>query len=221
MPISPCVVRTSMAALIAKTRQLIGDPPSGTQQFDDGTIQDALDNWRSDVRYEQLTPAPAIVNPTNSQSSAADFIWADYYSLYHWWETDVVIQDGHFIVLTPAASDLIVGHWQFELNVFTSGTVPGQYPPLFATGKTYDLNAASAELLEMWAASLARSFNFTADGRTFYRMQQSDALLKMADYYRLKARPRVLPVVRTDLTRVSHSEQVPILGSNRDLIGNE
>lgn len=216
------VVRSpQMDAIIAKVRQLIGDPAAGAQQFDDAAIQDALDSYRSDVRYEMLTPAPAIVNTAGNDNGAANFIWADYYSLYHWWEGDVVIQDGHFLVLTPAASDLLVGHWQFELNVFTSGVVPGEYPPVFATGKTYDVYAASAELLDMWAASSTRAYDFTADGRTFRRSQMAVALMKMADLYRRKARPHALATIRTDLTRVSHAEQVPILGSNRDFIAGE
>lgn len=213
-------LRSTMAPLIAQTRLLIADPASEQQQYTDQQIQDVLDNWRDDVRYEQLTPAPAIVNIANSTTTPADFIWADYYSLYHWWESDVVIQDGHFIVLTPAATDLIVGHWQFELNVFTSGVVPGQFPPVFATGKIYDLNAAAAELLDYWAATAARSYDFTASGQSFRRSQMQAGLLKQADYYRRKARPKTIRAVRSDLTTVSHAEQVPILGSNRDLVGD-
>ncbi len=209
-----------MEALIAETRLMIADPvpPTGKPQFTDQQIQDHLDNWRDDVRYEQLTPAPSVVNVANNINGTADFIWADYYSLYHWWETDITIQDGHFIVLTPVASDYLVGHWQFELNVFTAGVVPGQYPPLFATGKTYDLNGTAAELLEFWAATAARSFDFTSDGQTFHRSQMATALLRQADYYRRKARVKTIRAVRSDLTTSSHAEQVPILGSNRDLI---
>src|SRR5579862_671494 len=111
-------IRSSMAPLIARARLMINDPAGAPQQFTDQQIQDTLDDWRSDVRYEQLTPAPSIVNTSNSDAGPADFIWADYYSLFHWWESDMVIQDGHFIVLTPLTSDYVVGHWQFEVNVF-------------------------------------------------------------------------------------------------------
>lgn len=214
-------VRSSMTALIARTRLMIADPAGASQQFADQDIQDTLDNWRDDVRYEQLTPAPSIVNTGGLQTTPANFIWADYYSQYHWWETDITLQDGHFLVLSPLASDYIVGHWQFELNVFTSGTVPGEYPPVFATGKIYDLYAASAELLEMWAASVARAYSFTTDGQSFRREQMAPALLKQADYYRRKARPKALTTIRTDLTRTSHAERAPILGSNLDLIDGE
>lgn len=207
-----------MDPLLARVRLLIADPAGASQQFSDQQIQDTLDDWRDDVRYEQLTPAPSIVNTSHTTAGPADFIWADYYSLYHWWEGDVVIQDGHFLTLTPLASDLIVGHWQFELNVFSAGTIPGQYPPLFATGKVYDLNAAAAELLDFWAASLARAYDFTADQQTFHRSQMAAGLLKQAEYYRRRARPRDAQAVRNDLTRVSHAEQAPILGANPNAI---
>ncbi len=211
-------IRLTMEPLIDRVRLMINDPPGATQQFTEQQIQDTLDDWRSDVRYEQLTPAPSIVNTTNSDAGPADFVWADYYSLYHWWEGDVVIQDGHFIVLTPLTSDYVVGHWQFELNVFTQGVVPGQYPPLFATGKIYDLNGACADLMDMWAAFYARSFNFSADGRSFSRGMIAPALMKQAEAFRRKARPRDMQAVRNDLTRVSHAEQAPILGANPNAI---
>src|SRR5262245_46482503 len=110
-------VRSTMADLIARVRQMIADPPSPTPQFLDQDVQDRLDASRDDVRYEGLTIAPSIVN-TPSTNNQAGTIFADYYSKYQWWEADVVLQ-GYFngaswIVLTPVASDYIVGHWTFE-----------------------------------------------------------------------------------------------------------
>ena len=215
----PSTVRASMAQIITEVRLLIGDPAGASQQFADADIQDRLDDTREDIRYEQLTPAPSIVNLIGPISTA-NFIWADYFSLYHWWESDVVLQDGHFLVLSPAASDLIVGHWQFALNVFTSGVAPGEYPPIFATGKAYDINLAAAELLEFWAATAARSYDFSSDGQSFKRSQMQAGMLKQAEYYRRKARVRNAQAVRTDLSRATHGERAPVLGSNRTLIGD-
>lgn len=215
-------VRSTMAAIIAETRLLINDPAGGSQLFTDQQIQDHLDDTRDDVRYELLTSAPSIVNLGEQTSTPADYIWADYFSKYHWWESDCVIQDGHFIVLTPLASDFIVGHWQFDsLTPFVDGTVPGQYPPLFATGKTYDINLAASTLWRFRAASLATAYDFTADGQTFHRSQQMAMCLKMSDYYACRARVRTLPVMRDDLVHVYHAEELSVLDSNRDVIRGE
>ena len=218
-------VRSTMVAIIAETRLLINDPNPGAPTvpiFTDQQVQDHLDETREDVRYELLTSAPSIVNLGGQTSTPADYIWADYFSKYHWWETDCVIQDGHFIVLTPLASDYIVGHWQFDsLTPFVNGTVPGQYPPLFITGKTYDINLAASTLWRFRAALNAAAYDFTADGQSFKRSQLMQMCLKMSDYYAAKARVRTLPIMRDDLVHVYQAEELAILDSNRDIIRGE
>ena len=195
-------VRTTMAQLIAQIRLMIGDPEGTTSQFFDPTIQDMLDQERDDIRYESLTIAPSIVN-TASTGNQASTIFADYYSAYSWWESDVILQ-GYFngaawVVLNPVASDYIVGHWQFELTPFVNGTVPGQLPPIFATGKVYDLNRTAANLLELWAATLTSAYNFTSDGQSFQRSQMMQAKLTLALAYRRQAKPKIAKMQRNDI----------------------
>jgi hypothetical protein len=193
--------RSSMSSLITLVRQMIADPSA--TQFQDQDVQDRLDASRDDIRYEVLQLAPSIVN-TASTNNQASTIFADYYSKYQWWEADVVLQGqgptgAPWKVLTPVASDYITGYWQFETNVFTSGTVPGQLPPVFATGKIYDPYAAAADLLEFWAATQAMRFDFTSDGQSFKRSQNMPALLKLAATYRQRSKPRVVKMVRGDV----------------------
>jgi hypothetical protein len=209
-----------MAALIARTRLLIGDPAGGSQQFADQDIQDTLDDCREDVKYELLTAAPDIVNAA-STNNIPQIIWADYYSRYQWWETDLILQgyitgQGAWIVLTPLASDYIVGHWQFELTPFTNGTIPGQYPPVYLSlGKTYDLYLASSKLLELWAASIiTTTYDFTQDGFNARRSQIVDGKLKLSNLYKCRARPRTMTVRRNDHPTPSHGERIPLLGES-------
>ena len=212
-------VRTSMAAIITEVRLLINDPAGGSQIFTDQQIQDHLDDLRDEVRYEQLMQAPTIVNLTGNPSGVASFIYADDFSQWHWWETDVTLQDGKFLVLSPLASDYIVGHWQFELTPFVNGTAPGQYPPVFITGKSYDINLAAAILWEIRAGMLATAYDFTADGQSFHRSQQLQMCLKMASIFRAKARVRAVQLRRDDLAAVSSVESVPLFNTNRSLLG--
>jgi hypothetical protein len=192
-------VRSSMAQLIARTRLLIGDPVSGSSQFLDQDLQDSLDETRDDVRYEMLTAAPTIVNSAGTGNVASTF-WADYYSRFQWWESDVVLLGNTspvgppWVVLTPLSSDYITGHWMFDsLTPFTTGTIPGQFPPVFAVGKVYDLNRACANLLDIWAGTVTRAYTFTSDGQQFQREQMYQMMQKQAKAFRAKAKPLITP----------------------------
>lgn len=206
-----------MSQLIARVRLMISDPAGASQQFADQDIQDALDESRDDLRYEGEIIAPSIVN-TASTNNQPQTIFADYYSKYGWWEQDVVLQAYYngaaWAVVTPTASDYIIGHWQFENNVFTSGTVPGQLPPVFATGKVYDLNCASADLLEMWAATLAGAYDITVDGQTLRRSQLMTAKINLANIYRRKAKPKVAKMDRHDVMAPISSKRMRLLDSD-------
>ncbi len=210
-------VRSTMSPLITRVRLMINDPAGGSPQFQDQDIQDTLDETRDDIRYEGLTIAPSIVNiaSTNNQAST---IFADYYSKFQWWESDVVLQGysngAAWVTLTPVSSDYIVGHWMFEATPFVNGTVPGQLPPIFATGKVYDLNYAAADLLELWAATLSGSYDVTVDGQTLRRSQLMAAKLNMANFYRRKAKPKIAKMDRHDVMAPISSKRMRLLDSD-------
>jgi len=208
-------VRSTMSDLITLVRRMIADPAGDSQFFTDQEVQDRLDASRDDVRYESLSIAPSIVN-TASTNNLPETIYADYYSSFGWWESDVILQgqdvNGNaWIVLTPLASDLIVGHWQFELTPFVNGTVPGQLPPAFATGRVYDPNFAAADLLEFWATSLSCAYDINVDGQSLKRSQMMDMKLKMADRYRRLAKPRIAKMCRRDVAVELSAKRVRLL----------
>ena len=192
---------------------MIADPAGANQQFADQDIQNILDESRDDIRYEGEIIAPSIVNNalTNNQ---AQTIFADYYSRYGFWEADVVLQaysgGQAWVVVTPVAMELLLeqAHFQFETNVFTTGTsVPGQLPPIFATGKVYDPYRAAADLLQMWAATLAGAYDITVNGQSLRRSQLMTAKITLEAYYRAKAKPRIAKLQRNDV--------MPDLGTRR------
>lgn len=171
--------------------------------FTDDQIQTKLDELRDDIRYECLQAAPSIVNAA-STNNQAQFVYADYHSRYRHWESDAILQgdlSGDFWkVLTPAASDYLKGYWQFQLTPFTNGTAPGQLPPVYCTGKVYDLYAASADLLDMRANTLSlTTFDFTSDSQSFKVSQIIDNLRKTALSYRRQAKPRIATMTRSDV----------------------
>ncbi|NOZ27968.1 MAG: hypothetical protein GXP39_07950 [Chloroflexi bacterium] len=174
------MARTTMADLITRLRRLIND--SGTSQtWTDDELQDFLDARRLDVRRARLRP--------ETTWAAGTVTYTDYYADYGDWESDAVLEDADGDDLTPSSSDWLTGHWTFA----------DQDPPVFITGKSYDLYAAAADVLEAWAAKVALEFDFDADGGRFRRSQKREALLELAKRYRRRSRPQVAVMVRNDV----------------------
>ncbi len=217
-------VRSTMSDLISLVRTMISDPAGAGQQFSDQQIQDRLDANRDDIRYENLMLAPSIVN-TASTNNIAAYIFADYFSKYGYWEADYVLQGyqnaAYWKVITPVGSELLIdeAHFQFQLTPFVNGTVPGQIPPIFATGKIYDMYSASADLLEFWAATYARRFDFTSDAQSFRVTQARDGLLLMAKNYRASAKPKVAKMARRDVLAPLSTRRVRLLDNDDEIKG--
>jgi len=201
-------LRPTMAALVQEVRGLIGDLSTNpTQQFSDQVIQDKLDARREDIRYLLMLSAPTIVqNAANNNRPVV--IWSDYYAGYQHWEGDVVLQGntpgvGSWLVLNAAASDFITGHFQFSTNAFTTDVAPQQYPPVWITGKIYDVYATARDLLRMWIAALATTtFDFTAGGGNNFKLSQ--VISNMRDLikdYDQQAWLRPIETYRDDLAR--------------------
>jgi len=211
-----------MTQLIARIRTLIADPSGPNEQFDDQTIQDTLDEHREDVWYEQLKVAEAIVNAVSTNNQPR-MIFADYYSNFTWLEGDAAVQGNSngqaYVVLTPAAFEPIVGHWQFELNVLTQGTFPGQYPPVFFVGKSYDPYGAAANLCDIWSAYLASAYDITVDGQSLKRSQLMQAKQALAKVFRMRAKPKTIKMIRRDVQPEVDSRMVPVLGGDRSFGG--
>jgi len=173
--------RASLASLITRVRSLIDDSGT-TKTFTDDEVQAVLDGWRTDVRYLELRPAET--------RTASGVEYRDYYAPVGDWESDVVLYDGAYAALTPKTSDYQTGHWTFEASTG---------PPVYLVGKTFDVYAAAADLLEAWAAKVKTAYDFTADGASFSRSQQVTALLQLAGEYRRRQRSVTALQVRGDV----------------------
>lgn len=214
-------VRSSMSQIITRVRLMIFDPSGGSEFFQDQDIQDTCDESVDFVRYEPLKIAPTIIN-TASTGNQPSVIFIEYFSRFQWWESDAVLQGNNiptnaaWTVLTPSQSDYINGHWWFEPSAteYTAPTVPGQYPPVFVTGKTYDLYGVAADLLDYWGAALAGSYDITVDGQTLKRSQLMAAKMTLAANYRRKAKPKTVKMVRKDIEQNAHARRMRLLDSD-------
>lgn len=164
-------VRLAMSALISRVRLLINDPSGSSQLFLDQDIQDVMDSTRLNVTNGETTP-----QPTYSGSSIS---YLDYYTNQGDWEDDLVLKQYLTVVVSPATSENIVGHWTFAANTF---------PPVYITGKTYDVYRSAADLLERMAAKWVLKYDFSSDSQSFRASQVVAELQKLADTYRMKQR---------------------------------
>ncbi len=162
-----------MATLIIRLRLLVGDPAGGSQVFSDDELQDALDAHRAEVRVAQLIPIESV-------ASGGTVSYLEYMAPRGNWEDDVLLQSSSYATVTPTTKDLLIGRWTFAAT---------QLPPLYATGKVFDLHAPAVEILEKWAAKLKLEFDFATDGQSFTRSQKAGQLLALAAEYRRLARP--------------------------------
>jgi hypothetical protein len=175
-------VRSSMAALISRVRLLINDTGT-TQQFDDQTIQDVLDEGRMDIVNQQLLGKPTFTG------SLIEYL--DYYSeIGGGWEDDFVLKQYLTVPVTPSSVEPIAGHF-----VFAQTTLP----PIFITGKLHDVYRGAADLLERLSEQYALSFDFTSDGQSFRRSQAGPLLQTLAKTYRMKQRAISLKAIRSDI----------------------
>jgi|GEM_PF-911699 len=214
-------VRASMSQIISRVRFMIQDLSGASQFFADQDIQDTCDQYMDFVRYEPMRIAPTIIN-TASTNNQPSVIFIEYFSRFQWFESDAVLEGVNtsthaaWIVLTPTESDFINGHFWFESSSteFTSPTVPGQYPPVFITGRVHDLYLASADLLEFWGAALSSAYDIAVDGQNLRRSQLMTAKLTLAEQYRRKAKPRVVKMVRDDVQTEITARKMRLLDSD-------
>lgn len=177
-------MRSTMTSLVTRVRLLVGDPAGAAQFYADDTVQDALDEHRLDVRYYSL-----VTKPTFEVGQAAE--WHDYYDQRYRgaWEDDVVFASSSYAALTPDTSENLTGHWAFTLS---------QPPPVYLSGKTYDVYAAAADLVEQRASRVMLDFDVTSDRQSVLRSQKHKMLLEQAKTLRKKQRVGSLHGYRGD-----------------------
>ena len=180
-------VRATMAAIIGRVRDLINDPAGASQVWSDQQIQDILDTTRADYRNESLKPLPTF--------SGSMIQYLDYYHKLSDWEDDVVLKQYLINVVTPSTSENIVGHWSFAATTL---------PPVYLTGKTYDIYRSAADMLERWSAKWVLSYNISVDGQSLQRSGAHAMLLDLAKAYRMQARPHSLTLTRSDVRQEGH-----------------
>lgn len=171
-----------MAGLITLVRGLINDPAGVSQQFTDNAIEDQLDLTRTYRLKEELT---ALAEPAGTQLK--------FKSEHRYWESDLSLTNSAGTVLSPTSSDPISGYFVFGST----------QSAVYATGFTYDVYAAAAELLTLWAGRIEQDvLKFSADGSSYEFSGVRDAKLRLAAQYR--ARSSTFGMMSATMVRDDH-----------------
>lgn len=189
-------VRASMAALITVVRELIADEyadGNALQTFADQKVQDVLDHYVT--RYSTVS-LPYEISYTNG----ASFQYLVYLTPdgEDYWEDDILLQNSTYQTLIPASYDLISGRWTLSIST---------PPPVWLTGKSYDVYAAAALMCRQWAAKVKLHFSATDMGVSMQRKEKYDMLIMLAKEYEAKRRAHSIRMHRADLGRPQMSDQ--------------
>ena len=176
-------VRTTMADLITRVRELIGDPviagtPS-TSTYTDQQIQDALDAHRTQVRNAPL-------RPLQTANTSGTVTYRDWFAPRGGWEASPVLTDASWSVLTPSASDCLTGEWTFSTDQTWVN----------ASGNLFDIYGAAVDILYLTLQALSAQFDFAADGQSFSRSQQAAGVRALIDAYRVKVRAPAIRIIQ-------------------------
>jgi hypothetical protein len=178
--------RTGLASLITELRGLTEAGTAdytvaGSTYWSDDHLQDILDIHRTDIVFEQLSMWPV-------QIAGGSISYQDYRSSHGYFEQTTggtaifYVQDstGATIGTASYTPDYRRGQLQFSSN--QAGSV------YYLTGRSYDLNAAAADVWRRKTAHVApTSFNFSTDNHSVSRSQVYDHCLAMAEFFENKS----------------------------------
>lgn len=164
------MARATMSDLITRVRALTG---AGTADWSDDQVQDVLDRHRRDLVREPLTP-------DEEYAGGGTLVWKTYRS--GWGHLEQTSGGSAVFVVADSIGNTrgtatYTPDYQRGVVTFAAdqaGTA------LYLTARSYDVHAASAELLEAWASAVALDFDFGTDGQTFRRSQKAEALRAQA-----------------------------------------
>jgi hypothetical protein len=195
VPVSWASVRAGMTDLVQQLREM-GDASvndfkvGGVQYWSDRHLQDTLDKFRTDFVEEDLY---AVQQTRNGTAYVLE-----YRSQYGNLET-VASGTSVFKLDNAAGSNLSGTLWTADYRrgvvTFNNDTLGSS---IILTGRSYDLNAAAADIWRVKAANAAKMYSFGADGQSFTRNQIMQNCIRMMQYYEGQAAPTNISLYRSD-----------------------
>jgi len=199
VPVSWASVRAGMVDLVQKVREMtdtgVNDyKVGGVPYWGDKHLQDYLDKYRYDFLEEDLYAVQQYRNGTT--------YYNEYRSAYGNLEGTA---SGTAVFKLDNAGGTNIPGTMFALDAqrgvvtFSNDTLGSS---MILTARTYDLNAAAADIWRSKAANAAKMYSFSAGGQSFQRNQYMQNCIYMAQYYEGQAGPTIINIFRGDNTEV-------------------
>lgn len=174
--------RAGMASIVSELRGLAEVGPAdyevgGIHFWDDAQLQDILDLHRRDIVFEELRQYPTM------SSAGGTLLYKDYRSSSRFLEAStggssiLYLQDGAGSVVPFANYSPDYRRGQFQFAADQRGTV------YYLTGRSFDINAAAADIWRRKASHYATAFDFSTDNHSVSRSQVYQHCLEMAQRY--------------------------------------
>ena len=169
---------------------------AGVPYWSDKHVQDFLDRHREDFVEEDLYAVQQTRNGTT--------YYLEYRSNYGNLE-GVASGTGVFKLDDAAGTNLGTSLWTADYNrgvvTFGNDTLGST---VLLTGRSYDLNAAAADVWRAKSAQAAKMYSFSAGGQSFTRDQYYRHCREMMQYYEGLAKPTIISIYRGDNEKVSY-----------------
>jgi hypothetical protein len=195
VPVLWASVRAGMVDLIADLRAMTDTgyedyKVAGVYYWSDKHLQDYLDRYRFDFIEAELQPIQQYSNGTT--------YYLDYRSQYGNLES-VASGTGVFKLDNAGGTNQATSTWSADYRrgiiTFTSDTAGSS---MFLTGRSYDMNAAAADIWRNKAANAAKMYSFSAGGQSFQRNQFMANCIQMAQFYEGMSGPTIISLYRGD-----------------------
>src|SRR3990167_1388075 len=188
-------VRAGMDYLIAALRGMTDAGyddfrVAGAPYWSDKHLQDFLDKYRDDFIEEELFPVQQYRNGT--------VYYQDYRSQYGNLE-GIASGTAVFKLDNSGGTNMPGTMWTADyprgVISFVNDTLGSS---MMLTGRSYDLNAAAAEVWRYKLANAAKMYTFSAGGQSFQRREFTENCRYMAEYYEGLAAPTIVSLYRGD-----------------------
>lgn len=178
--------------VVRRVRQLTGAGTAawtidGIPHPSDVEIQEALDRHALDLHQVPIRFREDTIGGGSVSWTVADVGWQHLEA-----GTAFAVEDSTGAARATADYTLDAQRGIVTFTTDQAGTV------LYVTGRSFDVHAAAADILEQWAAAESVSFDFTSDASRFQRSQKAEALQRAAGVQRRRARPRTVRLTRGD-----------------------
>ena len=191
------MARSTMSNLIEQLRGMAHAAQSdytigAVDYWSDDQLQQVLDRHRTEIYRRMLTPYPKVI-------SGGSLEWYEYRSgLQNLERTSG--GTALFIVEDSTGADAGTALWSADYNTgivtFASDTNGTEY---YLTGRTYNMNAAAAEVWGQKIGHYAASVDFSTDNMSVRRGQLLTNARDMYNHFVTQAGPQTSNAQRSDL----------------------